>query len=217
MKKKTHTILLFLKFGSEENILDLYENGTIYMNTISWFKAVDDNYLRGDTYEGLSKIMNYPKGKFRIESLNHEVNYEKLQIRHANKDLLGNIYSLFCVSSFFEPTPENFKIDKRVEEFGSHCLIIKNCPKFLSLIEAKLTFLGYEYDHDFVEYYDKDKINGNIDFFHKREEFRYQNEFRFLVYNDKKEPIKFQIGCLKDISEVVKSEDAKHLKLESKK
>ena len=43
-----HTIKLFLKLGSEENILDLFENGTIYMNTIEYFRKVEDEELRGD-------------------------------------------------------------------------------------------------------------------------------------------------------------------------
>ncbi len=217
MGENSHKILLFLKFGSEENILDLYENGTIYMNTVSWFKGVDDNYLRGDEYEGLSKIVNYSKGKFRIESINYEGNYEKLQIRQSDKNTKGNIYSLFCVSNFFEPNPMNFKIDKRVEEFGSHCLIIKNCPKFLSLMEEGLNDLGYKHSHGFVRYYNADKVNGNINLFHKREEFKYQNEFRFLVTKDKEESIKFHIGSLKDISEIAVSSEAKYLELISKK
>lgn len=217
MGGNSNTILLFLKFGSEENILDLYENGTVYMNTISWFKGVDDNYLRGDKYEGVSEIINYPKGKFRIDSLNYEGNYEKLQIRKSDKNLRGNIYSLFCVSSFFEPNPVNFKIDKRVEGFGSHCLIIKNCPKFLSLMEEGLSSIGDEYNHGFVKYYNSDKVEGDITLFHKREEFKYQNEFRFLTLKDKEQPVKFQIGSLKDISEVAESKEAKYLTLVPKK
>jgi hypothetical protein len=46
-----HTIKLFLKLGSEKNILDLFENGTIYMNTIEYFRKVEDEELRGDKYE----------------------------------------------------------------------------------------------------------------------------------------------------------------------
>ena len=45
-----HTIKLFLKLGSEKNILDLFENGTIYMNTIEYFRKVEDEELRGDKY-----------------------------------------------------------------------------------------------------------------------------------------------------------------------
>ena len=41
-----YTIKLFLKLGSEENILDLFENGTIYMNTIEYFRKVEDEELK---------------------------------------------------------------------------------------------------------------------------------------------------------------------------
>jgi hypothetical protein len=37
-----HTIKLFLKLGSKENILDLFEIGTISINIIEYFRKVQD-------------------------------------------------------------------------------------------------------------------------------------------------------------------------------
>jgi hypothetical protein len=64
-----HTIIFFLKLGSEENILDLFENGTIYMNTIEYFRKVEDEELRGDKYEGVSRVINSLPGTFKIQVL----------------------------------------------------------------------------------------------------------------------------------------------------
>lgn len=41
-----------------KNITDLYENGTICINPIKFFKQIEYNKLRGDNYEGASKIIN---------------------------------------------------------------------------------------------------------------------------------------------------------------
>jgi hypothetical protein len=50
------TILAFLKFGVKEHILDLYENGTVYMNTIQYFKELEDKELRGIITKVLVKL-----------------------------------------------------------------------------------------------------------------------------------------------------------------
>ncbi len=41
---------MFLKIGQEEHIKDLYENGTIYLNTIEYFRKIEDEELRGNKY-----------------------------------------------------------------------------------------------------------------------------------------------------------------------
>ena len=49
-----YNIKAFIKFGSEKNILDLYTNGTVFLNTIQYFRNIEDGELRGDKYEGVS-------------------------------------------------------------------------------------------------------------------------------------------------------------------
>lgn len=203
----TDIIKMFLKFGHEEHINDLYHNGTIFMNAIQHFRKIEDGELRGDRYEGVSRIKNYPPGQFEIPSLNFKGNYLALQIREAYDTVVGNIFSLYCVSSHGWENPNDFKIDEKIKQFGSHCLLIKDNVKFISLIEEKLKELNVKFNHNFVNYYDKDKVDRKITLFEKPLEFEYQKEFRFYVERKSDKPYVFSIGSLKDVAEIYNSKD----------
>ena len=196
------TIIMFLKFGKEQNINDLFFNGTIYMNPIQKFREVEDNGLRGDKYEGVSSIKNYPSGQFEIPSIGYKGNYLSIHIRETYPEVLGNIYSLYCISSKGWTNPLDFKIDQKVKGFGSHCLIVKDNKKFFQLIEKGLQKLRVKYYHGFVDYYDKNSVNRTINVFEKPAEFEYQKEFRFYVMRESTEPLIFNIGSLENIAEI---------------
>jgi len=211
-----YTIKLFLKLGSEENILDLFENGTIYMNTIEYFRKVEDEELRGDKYEGVSKAINSLPGTFKIPGIDREFNYVKVHLKESYKEVLGNIYSLYAISSKGFPNPLDFKFDERNLRFGTHGVMIKDLPLFFNKIENELKKNNLKFNHGFVDYYDKEEVSREITLFEKPLEFEHQKEFRFYVENDKIKPIKIQIGSMKDYAEILKIEDILELKLEVK-
>ena len=211
-----HTIKLFLKLGSEENILDLFETGTIYMNTIEYFRKVEDEELRGDKYEGVSKVINSLPGTFKIPGIDREFNYVKVHLKESYKKVLGNIYSLYAISSKGFPNPLDFKFDERNLRFGTHGVMIKDLPLFFNKIENELKKNNLKFSHGFVDYYDKEEVSREITLFEKPLEFEHQKEFRFYVENDKIKPIKIQIGSMKDYAEILKIEDILELKLEVK-
>ena len=211
-----YTIKLFLKLGSEDNILDLFENGTIYMNTIEYFRKVEDEELRGDKYEGVSKVINSLPGTFKIPGIDREFNYVKVHLKESYKEVLGNIYSLYAISSKGFPNPLDFKFDERNLRFGTHGVMIKDLPLFFNKIENELKKNNLKFNHGFVDYYDKEEVSREITLFEKPLEFEHQKEFRFYVENDKIKPIKIQIGSMKDYAEILKIEDILELKLEVK-
>lgn len=212
-----HTIKLFLKLGSEENIIDLFENGTIYMNTIEYFRKIEDGELRGDKYEGVSRIINSLPGTFKIKGIEREFNYIKMHLRESHNEVIGNIYSLYAMSSKGFPNPLDFEFDKRNLRFGTHCLMIKDLPYFFNKIEKVLKKNNYKFHHNFVDYYDKDEVNREITLFEKPLEFAYQKEFRFYVEDYGMKPVKIQIGSLKKYAEIFKIEDLLEVKIEPKK
>src|SRR4051794_836898 len=108
------TIKLFLKFGEEKYVRELYENGTIYFNTLQYFRKKEDQELRGDKYEGVSRIINSTSGTFHIPSINKTVNYLSLHAKQSYKIVVGNLYSLYCVSSFGFSNPLDFRIDEKI-------------------------------------------------------------------------------------------------------
>ncbi|MFA6089443.1 MAG: hypothetical protein WC755_06270 [Candidatus Woesearchaeota archaeon] len=208
-------IMMFLKFGKEKDICDLYNNGTIYMSSIQRFREIEDGELRGDLYEGVSYIRNYLPGSFEIPSIGYKGNHLGIHIKESYESVLGNIYSLYCISSHGWKDPNDFYIDEKIKKFGSHCLMIKNNPKFLALIEEKLNQLKLKFTHNFVKYYDKNTVNRQISLFEKPLEFEYQKEFRFYIERDSTEPFVFSIGSLEEISKVFSTDQiVNELKLE---
>ena len=202
---------MFIKIGAEEHIRDLYENGTIFINTIEYFKKV------GDKYEAASEIINSNSGTFRIQGIEKDLKYKNLHLKKAYKEVLGNIYSLYCISSKGFPNPLEFKVDEKNLRFGTHCLIIKDNLYFFEKVKSELIKKGYDFRHDFVDYYDKDKVSKELTLFDKPIEFEYQKEFRFYVHNQELEPIKIQIGSLIGKAEIREVKDLTGIKLELKK
>lgn len=211
-----HKIMAFLKFGSLEHMTDLFENGTIYMNTIQHFRKVEDEELRGDKYEGASKIINSLPGTFRIPNIEREFSYQKIHLVESYKEVLGNIYSLYCISSNGFSNPLDFQLDQKNKRFGTHCVMIKDNQYFLELIENELKRQGLKFRHGFVNYYNKEEKNGILNLFEKPNDFEYQKEFRFYVENDDIQPICINIGVLKEKAELITMEDALSIQLNIK-
>lgn len=210
-----HTIKMFMKFGSKENMEDLLYNGTIYMNTVQYFRDIEDHNLRGDDYEGASKIINSLPGTFKILGIDREFEYKKVHLKKSYETILGNIYCLYCVSSHGFPNPFDFKIDQRIAEFGSYCLMVKDNRYFLDAIEKELKKNNCEFEHSFIEYYDKNIVNKKLSLFEKSNEYEYQKEFRIYVFNTEISPISIKIGSLEGKAELFKTEDI--LKMEARR
>jgi len=209
-----YKILMFIKFGAQPHMEDLFHNGTIYMNPIQYFKNFEDNELRGDSYEGINAIRNYPEGKFEIPSLNFKGHYLNIHLRQSYEAVFGNIFSLYCISSKNWGNPSEFRINKKNRKFGSHCVIIKDNPRFLSLIERKLSDLKVHYRHNLVDYYDRFIGNRSLTLFNKPMEFAYQNEFRIYADRPSMDPLSFSIGSLYDFASIHSSDEViKHLML----
>src|SRR5687768_13007958 len=96
----------FIKIGSKDNILDLYENGTVYCNTIQRFKEMDEADGRGDSFEGISFLRNISNIK-RIELQVKDKSKPPirlntngvLQIKDFYENLRCNLYCLYFIST----------------------------------------------------------------------------------------------------------------------
>jgi hypothetical protein len=211
----TVNIQTFIKFGSEENIRDLQENGTIYCNTIEYFRQLEDSYLRGDSYEGTFKITNYPPDSkitlYLPDKKEIELKTAKLHLREFYTDIKGNIYCLTAITREEIIKLETLKLDLKNSRFGTHFLLIKDNQQFFDRLMKGFENEKLSIKTGFVKYYDKHLINGELDLFHKSKEFEYQKEFRIIVKNDMQNPIKFQIGSLKEISEIFETKDLETL------
>ncbi len=192
-----------LKFGSEENIKKLFENGEVYMNTIKTFKEYDKQGI-GDKYEGVFKINNYTNSVITLKIPNNPItlNTTKLQLTESHKEHIGNIYSTYALSNKLVLKKETHKIDKRMLIFGSHCVLIRDVKGFLDAIFFELKKQNIEYRHNIVKYHDFSKRNHDLSLFDKSHLLSYQKEHRIIALTQDDCPLKINIGSLKEYAEI---------------
>lgn len=219
-----NSLLGLIKFGWEDHMLDLYHNGTIYLNDLSYFKEVDKNENRADIYEGITNIkqVNWLKvatkdGKTIFElSRDGEQGGRLLsaQLRESIPGLKGNIY---CMYAFTPDWPTNNKcIDPRNINFGDDrptMVVIENISEFSKRIIEKLDELGLSGTGKLVTYYDEKTHEGDLGVFHKSSRFSYQCEFRLFVGHKKdmmyesNGALRFQLGPLHDIASIHRADN----------
>lgn len=197
-----------LKFGSETDIYDLYENGTLFLNTLQYFRSLEDQGLRGDNYEGILEIKNYPPGTFDLvqegKVLAKGIRYENLHLKKSAEKLIGNVYCMYALRPLHLERQNIFRFDQRVGSFGSHFLMINDegIQEFLDKFFAELNKRKLYYDYGFVNYYSKFSLTGELNIFMKPDDYAYQNEFRVYVQHLTDEPLLIKIGSLKKIAKV---------------
>lgn len=204
----TTSVKFLIKFGSEENIKNLFEKGEIYMNTIKTFKDFDKKDI-GDKYEGSSEILNPSESKLTFKFPNNPItiNPIKLQLWQTPKEHIGNIYSTYAISDQLVKRKNIHKIDPRMQIFGSHCVIIKDVMGFIEGVCSELDNQSIVYSHNLVTYYDFSKLNHRISLFAKSHLLSYQKEHRILAKTENDLPLKFEIGSIENYSEIYTAKD----------
>ena len=214
-------IVAFAKFGSKEFMEDLLENGTIFLNTVNAFKKMEDNY-RGDKDEGVSDIIQAEYAEMELQ-LPPALGGKTIRL-DKNNGLVGpitisdkdytntNIYSLYMIYA-----DESFKADERVLQFGDYFVMIHKPEEFMNRMNKALEDSGYRYSYGSVKYINKNEYQGSMNIFNKFSDYSYQNEYRYHVINNEDKPIILNLGCLKDIAQLLPSEAIKYLTIKHAK
>jgi hypothetical protein len=222
MSTKNYNLGFLIKFGKRDNIYDLYENGTIYFNTIDYFQKLEEQGLRGDTYEGTTKIINYgpddkvfmqlsiPSGKIA------DLKPTKLHHREYIREINGNIFCLYALKVDDNPVSRRYEFDRRLWQFGTHFLIIQDSHKFFKLVSQELDRMKTRFASGLVTYYDRNSVKKEISQFEKPNEYDYQSEYRFLLYRNSKDPFSISIGSMADYSRVFDIDALEDVRLEVK-
>ncbi len=204
-----HVYLLF-KRGRTEHINALYERGELYFSSIDFIRNADDNTDRTDRYDGYAFRQFYDKAKLTLANNKQDLENSDIAINIKNASIIydheirGNIY---CLSGIFseELSGERKDITFNTKSLGEDLIYIKHPKIFLERVMNGLKELGYKtIIHDKVEYY-QDHYSGKLGFFRKHANYKAQNEFRIFVPNENNEPIKLNIGSLKDIATIKKN------------
>lgn len=196
-------VFFLLKFGKEEHLNNLLKKGEVFMNTIQWFKSYEKKGI-GDIYEGAFEVKNIKNGKLTVKIPNNPItlNSSNFQLRKHYKGHIGNIFSTYAISTLLLKRKELHRIDKRMSEFGTHCLIIKDVQQFLNSITDKLTELGLENSHNIVKYKNLKKNNHELSLFNKTHSLSYQKEHRIIAWTEYNSELKFEIGSIEHYAEI---------------
>ncbi len=196
-----------IKLGKREHIEAFRNMGIVYMNSINYFKEMEDDEQRKDRQEGIEKIEQVTWLKIKLEGKeiefgrNSKTNtLSSAQLRVANPELEGNIFSMIAITS--ELSKRTDRLDERNMEFGDSFLVIFNPKEFLYRIDAVIKKLNKTHYWNLVTYYDEKTHNGDLGAFYKPLRYEHQNEFRIFVNSNEKLPLILELGSIEDISEI---------------
>lgn len=208
-----------MKFGKKVHIEKLYEEGEVYMRPMADFWKEDEDEYRKDKKEGVSYIQQGEKTElFKMGSNNKIATFYKgdkeshsIRFNFWQKEDEGNLYCMTSVTeNELNTTP---MVDEKNKEMGSHFLLIYDPLVFVQRLDAELNNLGYSLSNRLVAYYDPKKFNGRVGPFKKERKYNFQNEFRYFVQNESREPLKFHVGPLKDIAQMFTANDLERVSL----
>lgn len=204
--KKTYSkqVLVAFKLGETKYMESLFREGLIYMNSVKYFR--DSLYDgQGDKYEGAKIVRNGKPIEYRdtipfekIFCLWHINNISLPQGKGVSLELLNEDTCEVTIDTmefteFSHGVPEDLSV-----------VIIHNLKEFHNRLRDKLNekFRG-KYCSNAVKYYDPYEENEMLlDAFMKPKTLQYQNELRYLVMDDREEPLQIEIGNMEDIAKL---------------
>lgn len=188
-----------IKFGREADLVQLRDEGLLYMNNLTYFWDIEDEELRGDLFDGVSEVARGPKLTMRQPDGSDLVIGRNWVIRmHPPAPEKMNIFSMYAL----RPVVGNFPIDARNFRFGDHALVLMNPQELMNRIESYLKTEKIEARGDLVEYVDDDHI-GKLGPFKKLRKYNYQSEWRLVCLGGPGGPMKIHIGSINDISALI--------------
>ena len=203
-KMRIHNLI---KFGTEEHMKTLYEQGILYLNPIEYFRLLEEQgFGRGDSYEGTTIVSNLRDsdvyvmvdGEWKLLGTTSHTHLHGYKV-----EMTGNLYCMYAVhpGAFKDGV---FMFDTRIKDLGSHCVIVHEQQNaiFCERVFQALNHAGYtEHIAGLVKYFDHElPVFQQTDVFMKRTGFSFQNEFRIFVHNLVPQPIRLEIGRIADIA-----------------
>jgi hypothetical protein len=200
-------MLVLFKFGREEHLTALREQGLLHMRTMRYFADAErENPARGDRFEGAVRIFQPAAIKMTISHPvigTHEIDSRDFAgpvIFSYNQEAEKNIFCLFCLTA---PTATRTLLHDDHLHFGSHFVLILNTNEFFERIKRELARLGLSGRGEPVKYYDESSYTGPVGPFLKSSRFAYQQEYRIVIGPGKAPFRNLIIGDISDITSPV--------------
>jgi hypothetical protein len=193
-----------LKFGQQEHLLRLRDEGLLYMNHLPYFWKIEDDELRGDPFDCIAEVARGPRISFPStegKELFIKGNWT-LRMHPPEPEKIN----MFCMYALRPLAAGTFPINERNFRFGEHALVLMNRDEFMLRIESTLKLQEIVAKANLVEYVD-DGYTGKIGPFRKLRRFSYQSEWRLVCKDGPGGPREIRIGSIRDISEIIRSDE----------
>jgi len=194
-----------IKFGKLEHLQQLQDEGLLYMNNLPYFWNIEDEELRGDPLDCAAQVIRGPKVTMIMPDGNELIvcrDYFCLRIRPLKPEKI-NIFCMYALRPLIDGT---FPVNKKMQKFGNHALLLMNRDEFLHRLELKLKSQEIVGDGDLVEYVSDEHI-GELGPFRKLSRFSYQYEWRLVCYDGPGDVRKINIGSIRDISVILPTDE----------
>lgn len=202
------SIMMLYKVFKRKKYAEQFLNGELFFNPLTAFSEFT-HIERGDKYEG----SDYIKNKNTSETLIKIPSQDEPMIINKNSGLRGvrissdnnqfkKICCFYAITRLDTFNKENFKIDKRMLEFGDYVVQIINGKEFLNRFNSKLDKKQCTYRYGLVNYVDPNHYSGKWDAFKKPIDYIHQNEFRFMFINSHRNAEKIHLGDISDIAKL---------------
>jgi hypothetical protein len=197
---ENNRVLGLFKFGLRDHVEQFVNEGLLYMNTLTYFKDLEEDEVRSDKHENADYCFQATAGS--TLSVEQNGNWVKLG------DICGPIISsnsnernpnVFCMYAFRESAAKSL-IDPRNFKFGDSCAVLVDGDEFLRRVKKYAEQNDIEFTYKLVKYVNRDEYNGPMGPFRKFSYFSYQSEFRIVVYKGSNSPLLLGVGSLSDIS-----------------
>jgi hypothetical protein len=206
MNSTTGMLVLF-KFGREEHLTALRQQGLLHMRTMRYFaEAERENPARSDRFEGAVRIFQPADIKMTISHPaigTHEVDSRDFAgpvIFSYNQEAEKNIFCLFCLTA---PTATRAVLHEEHFHFGSHFVLILNTTEFFERIKRELARLDLSGRGEPVKYYDESSYTGSVGPFLKPSRLAYQQEYRIVIQPGQAPFRDLVVGDISDITSPV--------------
>jgi len=200
----------FLKFGEEDHLKSLLNEGEMYCNTVQYFANLDDNVDRGDNLENIFKLKYFGEASIKFGPVDNpgdpeqtiEMFTENLKLAQHHTKHCGNLFCLYSLKINDYPLNTIFQINDERLRLGDHVLVITNPGEFIKRVQSAVVDQNLAYRMKFVDYLDFSQYTGDRDIMQKGRDLDYQKEFRVWIDFPVQEPLKLKIGNIRDIAHI---------------
>ena len=192
-------VLSLFKFGQRDHIEEFVRDGHLYMNTMSYFAALEAKTLRADKDEGSIFCMQSDKAKL---SMKIDGEFKEIPgllgpiLFRENQDQTANVFCMYALRG----SQASKLVDPRIFDFGATYALLTNGDEFLRRVKVAAQNSGKFLQWRLVTYVDRDRYSGRMGIFTKFSSFSYQSEFRIALSPSDGCPYSLWIGDLSDVA-----------------